>query len=59
MDKILADAGYVEKESQRLTKILDKHTSGASLLAAQKADDVNGSANRGHKQDRPCTYPEP
>lgn len=45
MDKMLGNPSYVEKESTRLKKILAKHTSGASPLAAKKADDIKRRIN--------------
>ncbi|CAO1629857.1 unnamed protein product [Sympodiomycopsis kandeliae] len=45
MDKMLDNPSYVEKESTRLKKILAKHTSGASQLAAKKADDIKKRIN--------------
>lgn len=40
MDKIIATPDYVQKETTRLNKILEKHTSGVSRLTASKVDDV-------------------
>lgn len=45
MDKMLDNPSYVEKEATRLKKILAKHASGASQLAARKADELKKRVN--------------
>ena len=40
MDKIIATPDYVQKETARLNKMLEKHTSGVSRLTASKVDEI-------------------
>lgn len=45
MDKIQADATYLEKETKRLTSIIQKHADGQSRLAAKKLDEIKRKSN--------------
>lgn len=45
MDKTVASADYLERESTRLANILAKHAAGTSQLAGKKVDEVKRRAN--------------
>lgn len=45
LDKANQSAGYIEKETKRLTTILKKHADGTSQLAAKKVDELTKKKN--------------
>ncbi|EST07751.1 Thioredoxin domain protein [Kalmanozyma brasiliensis GHG001] len=45
LDKANQSAGYIEKETKRLTSILKKHAEGTSQLAAKKVDELTKKKN--------------
>ncbi|PWN52496.1 hypothetical protein IE53DRAFT_385071 [Violaceomyces palustris] len=45
VEKTLAKPDYVSNETKRLTKILEKHASGASQLSGRKADEIQKKLN--------------
>ncbi len=45
LDKANHSAGYIEKETKRLTTILKKHAEGTSQLAAKKVDELTKKKN--------------
>ena len=45
LDKANQSAGYIEKETKRLTSILKKHAEGTSQLAGKKVDELTKKKN--------------
>lgn len=45
LDKANQSAGYIEKETKRLTNMLKKHAEGTSQLAAKKVDELTKKKN--------------
>lgn len=45
VEKANASAGYIEKETKRLTTMLKKHAEGTSKLAAKKVDELTKKKN--------------
>lgn len=45
MDKTMDDPNYVERETERLGKIMAKHVAGTSQLASKKVDDLKRRLN--------------
>ncbi|UZJ55165.1 hypothetical protein CBS101457_004485 [Exobasidium rhododendri] len=45
MDKTIKEPGYLEKETRRLTSLMQKHLEGTSKLAAAKFDDLKRRSN--------------
>jgi protein disulfide-isomerase A6 len=45
LDKANQSAGYIEKETKRLSSILKKHAEGTSQLAGRKVDELTKKKN--------------